>query len=335
MKDKVSIITTYYNAEKFVLNAVNSIIQQKTDDDFKIEYVLIDDKSPDNSSKLIKKFLDDTKGKFNNDIEVRMIEAPKNLGCGGARRFGIESATGDYYMFLDADDYYINADFVKRAYHVIKDTKSDIVEYGIIFNTGNGSQHYSVSREVITITDPTMALISCFKDNLIKFNVWTKIYTKEIIGTFKYSEERTFEDVRTIPVWLSNAKKITIMPSVEINYRATSGSIIREDDIKSRIGTITAIASLFPRFKDNERVLKEMYVRAMVDLEAVLSNHSSENKGFNEMSRLNTEMLKYIYPKKYKEMTYHIEDDKEWQAQEVEYEKRYKALADSIKDDEG
>ena len=47
----------------------------------------------------------------------------------------------------------------------------------------------------------------------------------------------------------------------------------------------------------------------MVDLEAVLHNHSSNDPGFNEMSRLNTKMLSKIYPKQYKELTFHIEDE--------------------------
>ena len=85
------------------------------------------------------------------------------------------------------------------------------------------------------------ARISLFKDNLIKFNVWTKIYTRQIIESYPYSTARTYEDVRTIPIWLTNAKKIVVMPTPEINYRAATGSIIREDNIKTRLGTITAI----------------------------------------------------------------------------------------------
>ena len=46
------------------------------------------------------------------------------------------------------------------------------------------------------------------------------------------------------------------MPTPEINYRAASGSIIRTDMVQTRLGTITAIAELFPRFKDDYNVLK-------------------------------------------------------------------------------
>jgi hypothetical protein len=52
-----------------------------------------------------------------------------------------------------------------------------------------------------------------------------------------------------------------------------------------------------------------MYTRALVDLKALLHNHSSNDDGFNEMSRLNTYMLSFIYPNNYKQMTYHIEDE--------------------------
>ena len=45
----------------------------------------------------------------------------------------------------------------------------------------------------------------------------------------------------------------------------------------------------------------------MIDLEALLHGHSEENPGFIEMSKLNTEMLKYIYPDKYKDITYNPE----------------------------
>ena len=75
----------------------------------------------------------------------------------------------------------------------------------------------------------------------------------------EYGTVRTYEDVRTIPVWVSNAKKIVIMPTTEINYRAATGSIIRSNMVETRLGTISGIAELFPRFKDDKNVLKAMY----------------------------------------------------------------------------
>lgn len=305
--DKVSIITTFYNAEKFIINAINSVNQQITNG-FELEYVIVDDKSKDNTRKIVEQFIS-VQG--NKKIQWKIVEPKVNLGCGGARKFGIDNATGNYFMFLDADDYYINNDFVFRAYNEIRKEHADIVEYGVLFNQPNGQQFNHSASQRFVIKDYKTAELALFKDNLIKFNVWTKIYTRAIIETYPYSTTRTYEDVRTIPVWITHAKKIIIMPTPEINYRAATNSIIREDQIKTRLGTITAIAELFekPEFNCDIQIMKAMYGRAMVDLEAMLHNHSCKDPGFNEMSRLNTKMLSYIYPNNYKELTFHIEDD--------------------------
>lgn len=311
--DRISVITTYYNAEKFVIDAINSVNQQIVGDDFEVEYVLVNDKTPDNTDKLVKDFVNKV---GNPKIDFKFVKPDENLGCGGARKFGIDNATGNYFMFLDADDYYLHTDFIQRAYHTIKEENADIVEFGILFNQPNGQQVNNTSPQKIIIeNNPSLAELALFKDNLIKFNVWSKIYTREMVESYPYSTVRTFEDVRTIPVWISNAKKIIIMPNTEINYRAAGGSIIRTNMVDTRLGTITAIAELFERFKGDLNVLKAMYGRAMVDLEAILHNHSSNDEGFNEMSRLNTKMLAYIYPKQYKEMTFHIEDEQNMQSQ--------------------
>ena len=306
--DKISIITTFYNAQTFIGNAIGSVLGQKVPDGCEIEYVLVDDKSEDNSRNIVENIINNTsKENFN----FKLVEPETNLGCGGARKFGIENATGNYFMFLDADDYYIHLDFVENAYNTITSENADVVEYGVIYNQQNGQQSNSTSPQKIVITDPHDMEIALFKDNLIKFNVWSKMYTRKIVESYPYSTVRTFEDVRTIPVWISNCNKVVIMPIPQINYRAASNSIIRTNWVDTRLGTISAIAELFPRFKDDRQLLKAMYTRSMIDLEAIMNNKSSECEGFDEMSKLNTYMLKFIYPDKWKDITYNVEMDPE------------------------
>ena len=303
-KDKVSVITTFYNAQDFIEIALESIRKQKFDG-FDLEYVIVDDHSPDGTREKVEEFI--RTNELNGDW--KLVTPEKNLGCGGARRFGIENATGDYFMFLDADDYYINPDFIYRAHRDIIEEHADIVEYGIVFNHANGKKNnHAAPKKLVINNNPHLAELAIFRDNFIKFNVWTKIYKREIVMSYKYSDQRTFEDVMTIPVWVANAKRIVIMPSIEINYRAATQSIIRTNWNDTRLGTISAIASHFPKWKDDYEVLKAMYGRAMIDLEAMLNNHSSENEGFNEMSKLNTFMLKYLYPDTWAEKVFDIEE---------------------------
>ena len=241
----VSVITTFYNAERFILTAIRSVhLQLGQGTDYNLEYVIVDDHSPDASRIIIERYISD-----NHIKNWKIVKPSKNLGCGGARRFGIENATGDYFMFLDADDYYMNTDFIRRAINDLESENADVVEYGVIYNQANGVQSNNTAPRKFVITDKNISQMALFKDNLIKFNVWSKIYKRWVVESFTYSDERTFEDVRTIPVWIWNANKIVIMPTPEINYRAASDSIIRTDWNKTRIGTITAIASHFERFK--------------------------------------------------------------------------------------
>lgn len=306
--DKISIITTFYNAQTFIGNAIASVLGQKVPDGCEIEYVLVDDKSQDNSRNIVENIINNTS---KDNFKFKLVEPENNLGCGGARKFGIENATGNYFMFLDADDYYIHLDFVENAYNTITSENADVVEYGVIYNQQNGQQSNSTAPQKIVLSDHHDMEIALFKDNLIKFNVWSKMYTRKIVESYPYSTVRTFEDVRTIPVWISNCNKVVIMPIPQINYRAAANSIIRTNWVDTRLGTISAIAELFPRFKDDRQLLKAMYTRSMIDLEAIMNNKSSECEGFDEMSKLNTYMLKFIYPDKWKDITYNVEMDPE------------------------
>lgn len=313
MKRTVSIITTFYNAEMFVSNSVNSVLQQKiTDPELSVDYVLVNDMSSDGSLNMINKMFDnylkEHDGQFPEYLDINVLSTNKNLGCGGARKFGIDHAKGDYLMFLDADDYYLKNDFVQRAVNDIEENQADVIEYGLVYNFQDGSKKGSSVPSKIDIENTTQALLALFKDNVIKFNVWTKIWRKSLVDQYPYSTRRTFEDVETIPVWISLAKKICIMPSLEINYRANSNSIIRDKIIETRLGTIKAIASHFERFKNDREVLLAMYGRSMIDLTAVLDNHTSDDEGFNEMSKLNTYMLKYLYPAQWEQITFNLPD---------------------------
>ena len=53
----------------------------------------------------------------------------------------------------------------------------------------------------------------------------------------------------------------------------------------------------------------DIYDRAMYDLTAILDGHNSNDPGFNEMSRYNTDMLKKILPNIYSQITYNIEEN--------------------------
>ena len=87
---KISAIIPFYNSEKYLEEAVNSVLKQKTDI---FEILLIDDGSVDNSMKVAEKFLPDV-----------TILTQQNSGAAAARNNGVKHSKGDIIAFLDSDD---------------------------------------------------------------------------------------------------------------------------------------------------------------------------------------------------------------------------------------
>ena len=90
---KVSIVIPIYNVEKFLADAIESVLNQTYKN---LEVILVDDGSPDNCGKICDEYA-------LKDERIKVIHKV-NGGLSAARNSGIEIATGDYIMFLDSDD---------------------------------------------------------------------------------------------------------------------------------------------------------------------------------------------------------------------------------------
>lgn len=90
---KISVIVPVYKAEKYIEECINSVLSQTYQN---FELILIDDGSPDNSGKIC-----DNYAKQFDNIKVYHKQ---NGGVSSARNLGIEKSSGEWILFLDADD---------------------------------------------------------------------------------------------------------------------------------------------------------------------------------------------------------------------------------------
>lgn len=88
----VSIIMPVYNAEKYLAEAIQSVINQTYKN---WELLIVNDGSTDNSSSLLLK--------FNSDSRIRIFNQA-NKGVSAARNMALVNMKGDYFCFLDSDD---------------------------------------------------------------------------------------------------------------------------------------------------------------------------------------------------------------------------------------
>lgn len=124
---RISVVIPVYNAEKYVSQAVESVLQF----DEVHEIILIEDKSPDNALQICQQLAEKHE-------RVKLYQHPdkKNHGAGPSRNLGIEKSTGDFVAFLDADDYFLPNRFDAEK-ELFKDPKVEGV-YGAL-----GVHYYS------------------------------------------------------------------------------------------------------------------------------------------------------------------------------------------------
>ena len=123
---KISIITPFFNTEKYLARCIESVLNQSHQD---IEFILVNDGSFDNSLAIAKSFAE-------NDNRIIII-TQKNQGQSVARNNGIAKATGNYLAFLDSDDFW-DKNKLKEQLKFIEDNKLDgcFVNYNALQKNG-------------------------------------------------------------------------------------------------------------------------------------------------------------------------------------------------------
>lgn len=108
----ISVIMPLYNNEKYVIEAIQSVINQTYKD---WELIIINDASTDNSKFVVQNFLEKEK-----DNRLIFIDLKENKGVSFARNLGMRKAKGEYISFLDSDDFW-DKEFLKLSYLKLKE----------------------------------------------------------------------------------------------------------------------------------------------------------------------------------------------------------------------
>ena len=183
----ISIIVPVYNVEQYVGRCITSIIEQERCN-VRLECIIIDDCSPDNSISIIHSLVDD----YHGDISFVFIKHEKNKGLSAARNTGIFYAKGDYMMFLDSDDW-MPKDTISKFYSILrKNPDIDMV-------AGNYYRAKEKSAQPITITQPTIMnnyqLRKGFlNDQNVSCTAWNKLIRSSILEKNKFPVGVIFED---------------------------------------------------------------------------------------------------------------------------------------------
>ncbi len=175
---KVSLIIPIYNADRYIERTIKSALHQSYKN---LEIILVDDGSFDKSSAICKMYVDRYENIF--------YYYQKNKGVSSARNLGMEKSTGDYIIFLDADD--LMGERVVED--LIKNYRNDALTSVQIKRVDSRGKERNVSRR--TIYSERDIIHDIMTDKLQGF-VWGFIFKKNMCVEFderiNYCEDVVF-----------------------------------------------------------------------------------------------------------------------------------------------
>lgn len=238
---KVSIIVPVYNVEEYIDKCLKSLVNQTLDD---IEIIVINDGSPDNSQKIIDKYVKKYPKKVKSYIK-------ENGGQGSARNYGLKYASGEYIAYVDSDDY-VEKDMYKDMYTLAKKENSDIVICG--------NSVVSMDSKIIKI-EPSIIYNDKNLDILFgKMAVWNKIYKKDLLlkNNIEFRSKVWYEDIDFTTKLLFDNVNISFIDKPFYDYLLRPGSTMNNSNINRNLELIQAFDEMINYFK-KKNIYEEVY----------------------------------------------------------------------------
>ena len=186
MSKKISIIIPVYNTERYIERCLRSVLAQTYEN---LEIICVDDGSEDASGSILDKILKE-------DDRLHVIHNAKS-GVGVSRNIALQKATGDYYGFVDSDDY-IAPDMYYTLLEAIEKSNVDIVTCNYYLDYDGKIKIAENEKKVPDMPMKTNDFLQYVWERDMYKGVanylWTKLYRKELIKNEKGELIDNFEN---------------------------------------------------------------------------------------------------------------------------------------------
>ncbi|MCI8949026.1 MAG: glycosyltransferase [Lachnospiraceae bacterium] len=210
---QVSIIIPVYNVENFLIQCMESVINQTLKN---IEIICVDDGSTDSSGTILDKYA-------NSDARIKVIHK-KNTGYGNSMNVGLQNALGNYIAIVESDDY-IELDMMEKLYKKAEIYHTDIVKSNCFFYQKIDdfeSDQYADIMENIPIENVFHSLEH--PEIFLKAQaIWSGLYSRNFLINnhicFNETPGASYQDVSFAFQALACAEKVVVTKEAYYHYR--------------------------------------------------------------------------------------------------------------------
>lgn len=222
---KVTLIIPIYNAEKYLSETLNSVLNQIYKN---LEVICVDDGSTDFSLKILEKYK-------KNDSRIKIIKQ-NNKFAGTARNNGLAHATGEYIMFLDADDLF-DRNMVSYLVKKARKYDPDIIVFGYRRFVDYKGGKRPVKNQY---RNNTFCSAREIKDSIFQITrsmPWDKFLKKDFVKKtgILYQETKVNNDIYFNRLLVTEASSILFCTKRLVNYR-----INNEDSLQGKLNLYPA-----------------------------------------------------------------------------------------------
>lgn len=213
-KPLVSVVIPVYEAEKYLRQCVDSVLAQSYDC---LEIILVDDGSTDGSGALC-----DWYAARNGNVRVvhRL-----NGGLSEARNTGIDTASGDYITFIDADDF-VDPRYVESMVDAAVAENAEVACVGFV--------EYSEGQEIRYVAGNPAVSVLCGKEYIRKVLFQTfgnnsscgKLFRKDLLEKERFTPGTGYEDLDIFPRLFLGVRKVVTLEGDMYYYRNNPASYI-------------------------------------------------------------------------------------------------------------
>ena len=161
MQKEISVVIPVYNGQAYIARCVDSVLAQQDVELNRLEILLINDGSKDDSLAVLKQYQQDF------PTVVKVIDQ-ENIGAARTRNKGISLATGTYLMLIDQDDF-VDQDYCKVFHEVMLSEAHDIV--------GGGFKLVNAKNQTVRQVMPVNTEFGKF----LSIPAWAKMYRTDFL----------------------------------------------------------------------------------------------------------------------------------------------------------
>lgn len=249
---KVSFIVPIYNVEKYLSECVESILAQTYSD---FEMLLVDDGSPDNCPALC----DDWATK---DSRIKTLHKP-NGGLSDARNYGLDHAQGDYVVFVDSDDFWVEKDCLERLMNVVDaHPECDFIGFNCSYyysDTKTYKKWVAYNESLSVPTDKNIVICSLVASGTFPMSACLKIIKRKSLSDMglRFIKGTIAEDIPWFIDLLEGSKKCMFVNQYIYAYRQNvAGSITASGNPKSTSDLFAIVKNEVAKMK-NRSIAKD------------------------------------------------------------------------------